>query len=183
MRVFSLPPLTDKAETAVESGSANFQEALIGGRLIPSQSSLMVRKPNNQAVVERGLAAKDLPRPKGNKLATEFPQYRFYVGAIAAARFFVKNGRFNNYIGAHSFPVISLARRTARVIGVLSYSTRPRCKPPSSWCSKSRQNDKKSFSTKYCATSGLCAYSHVVKRRSIPHKHRRSNEQLVPRTE
>jgi hypothetical protein len=56
VRVFRRPPFTDKAETAVEGGSADFQEALIGGRLIPSQGSLIVRKPNNHAVVERGLA-------------------------------------------------------------------------------------------------------------------------------
>src|SRR5258707_9032070 len=56
VRVFRPPTFIDKAETAIEGGSADFQEALIGGRLIPSQGSLIVRKPNNHAVVERGLA-------------------------------------------------------------------------------------------------------------------------------
>jgi hypothetical protein len=42
VRVFRPPPFIDKAETAIEGGSADFQEALIGARSIPSQGSLIV---------------------------------------------------------------------------------------------------------------------------------------------
>jgi hypothetical protein len=83
VRVFRPPTFIDKAETAIEGGSADIQEAVICGRLIPSQRSLTVRQSNNHAVIERGLTKEDLPRPKGNNLATEFPQCRLHLGAIA----------------------------------------------------------------------------------------------------
>src|SRR5260370_5572974 len=52
VRVFGPSTFIDKAETAIEGGSADFQEALIGGRLIPSPCRLLVRQPDTHAAVE-----------------------------------------------------------------------------------------------------------------------------------
>jgi hypothetical protein len=52
VRVFRPPTFVDKAETVAEGGSADFHDALTGVRLIPCQGSLIVRKPNNRAVVQ-----------------------------------------------------------------------------------------------------------------------------------
>ena len=65
--------LADEAEAAVEGRGANIQKSLIGRRIVPCQSGVLVRKTDNHAIVIGALAKERFPRPEYNHLAAELP--------------------------------------------------------------------------------------------------------------
>src|SRR3984893_17083509 len=94
--------LADQAEAGVEGGVANIQQSLIGRRIVPNQSGVLIRKTDNHAVVIGRLAKEQLPWSERKDLSAELLQRGANLRAVAITSLWVTNGCFNNHICAHS---------------------------------------------------------------------------------
>src|ERR1700724_1351402 len=94
--------LADQAEAGVEGRVANIQESLIGRRIVPNQSGVLIRKTDNHAVVIGRLAKEQLPWTKPRNFSPDCFQHGANLRAVAITRLGVTNGCFNNDICAHS---------------------------------------------------------------------------------
>src|ERR1700730_7509549 len=94
--------LADEAEAAVEGRGANIQKSLIGRRIVPGESAVLVRKTHNHAVVIGGLSKEQFPRLQHHHFAAELPNHWDGLRGVPIKSFSVAHGCFNNDICAHS---------------------------------------------------------------------------------
>jgi len=104
--------LADKAEAAVKGGVADVQKSLIGRRIVPRQSGILVLETDNHAHIAPGLSTEQSPGAEGDNFSAEFLQHRAGLRTVAIASLLVPDGCFNDDIRAH-ISVPSVCGRTA----------------------------------------------------------------------
>src|SRR5260221_1574831 len=84
--------LADEAEAAVEGRGANIQMSVIGRRIVPGESGVLVRETHNHAVVIGGLSKEQFPRRQHNHFAAELPNHWDGLRGVPIKSFSVAHG-------------------------------------------------------------------------------------------
>src|SRR5271155_539731 len=94
--------LADKAEAAVKGGVADIQKNLIGRRIVPCESGILVLETDNHAHIVAGLSTEQSPGSERNNFSAELLQHSTGLRAVAITSLFIANGCFNDDIRAHT---------------------------------------------------------------------------------